>query len=272
MFVLAGASPGGLRGQQDVDELGNRSSSDPEAEIGEVHNETLGALSAWPPAAPTQDRWMWEFCSSKCQAAGYCCNDFKIGSNQMISCAQACMMRARGSSLEEMLSANAGGICRRNGRSGCVLRVRGNTYNFCGRCQDLTPSSMCIHGVASSAACDYGASLQPSPEDYCAFRCKAAGYCCNDYRVGSNQMISCAQSCMMRTLGTSWSRLSSWRRGLCARSGRSGCSLAVSGYTYGFCSACQDLTQDRKCRWGVESFRACDYGASLPPSRWGASV
>eukprot|EP00445_Apocalathium_hangoei_P048074 CAMPEP_0204000754 /NCGR_PEP_ID=MMETSP0360-20130528/15606_1 /ASSEMBLY_ACC=CAM_ASM_000342 /TAXON_ID=268821 /ORGANISM="Scrippsiella Hangoei, Strain SHTV-5" /LENGTH=52 /DNA_ID=CAMNT_0050942093 /DNA_START=14 /DNA_END=169 /DNA_ORIENTATION=- len=50
---------------------------------------------------PTEDQDE-QFCSSHCLAAGYCCNDYTVGSNQMISCAQACMMRARGSNYEEM--------------------------------------------------------------------------------------------------------------------------------------------------------------------------
>merc|ERR1711957_524744 len=32
----------------------------------------------------------------------------------------------------------------------------------------------------------------------CAAMCKAKGHCCNDYKVGSNQMVSCAQACEMR--------------------------------------------------------------------------
>merc|ERR1739844_71365 len=136
--------------------------SNPEAEeIGEVYNETLGALSAWPPAAPTHDRWMWEFCSSKCQAAGYCCNDYKIGSNQMISCAQACMMRTRGTSWADMATEKHW-ICNRNGGSGCSLWVKGHEYPFCSDCQDLTHNPQCKWGVQSPAACEYGALIPPS--------------------------------------------------------------------------------------------------------------
>merc|ERR1712066_724853 len=90
-----------------------------------------------------------------------------------------------------------------------------------------------------------------SPEDYCAFSCKAAGYCCNDYTVGSNQMISCAQACMMRTLGTSWADMATENHSLCARNGASGCSLQVGGRQYSFCSSCSDLTDSPQCKWGI---------------------
>lgn len=238
------------------------------SEVGEVHNETLGALVSGSVAFPSQDRWMWDFCSTKCQAAGYCCNDARIGSNQMISCAQACLMRARGSTREELASTEDG-HCKRNGGSGCSLSVRGHSYSFCSKCKDLTWNSKCSHGVPSPSACDYGASLVPTPDEYCSFRCKEAGYCCNDYKVGSNQMISCAQACMMRTLGTTWTQMASEKSGLCRRDGGSGCELTVGGRSYPFCSSCQDLTASPSCRHGVASQGACDFGASLPPSSWG---
>merc|ERR1719420_2694705 len=59
-----------------------------------------------------------------------------------------------------MLAAN-GGICNRNGQSGCSLTVNGASYGFCSSCSDLTGASQCSWGVASSAACDFGAGLSP---------------------------------------------------------------------------------------------------------------
>ena len=76
----------------------------------------------------------------------------------MISCAQACMMRASGQSTEAMLSAN-GGICDRCGNSGCSLIVLGEGYSFCQSCTVLQPH--CPHGVQSNAECDFGASVVP---------------------------------------------------------------------------------------------------------------
>lgn len=218
-----------------------------------------------------QEAWIESFCSSKCQAAGYCCNDYSIGSNQMISCTQACMMRSRGSSLDDMLTAR-GGFCKRNGGSGCSLSVNGHDYSFCSRCKDLTPSPKCAFGVASSDACDYGAMLAPTPEEYCSSACKAAGFCCNDFAVGSNQMISCSQACMMRVRGSSLADMLTASDGVCKRTGASGCSLSVNGHDYSFCSHCGDLTDSPKCSFGVASSDACDYGASLPPSSFGAKA
>merc|ERR1719148_479249 len=155
LFVVIGsaaASPG-LRGSEEELEVfaqaGEGAPVGAET-VGEVHNETLGALVSGSWAFPTQDRWMWDFCSAKCQAAGFCCNDARIGSNQMISCAQACMIRARGSTREELASTHDG-HCKRNGGSGCSLTVRGNSYHrysFCSTCRDLTWNSKCAHGVA----------------------------------------------------------------------------------------------------------------------------
>ncbi|CAE8623842.1 unnamed protein product, partial [Polarella glacialis] len=35
-------------------------------------------------------------CGISCKKKGYCCNDLWVGSNQLISCSQACLMKARG--------------------------------------------------------------------------------------------------------------------------------------------------------------------------------
>jgi len=113
------------------------------------------AAPAPPVTEPVDDE---SFCAAQCQAAGNCCNDPSIGSNQQISCAQACMMRASGQRMDAMLSAN-GGICNRNGNSGCSLEVQGQSYSFCQSCQDL--QEHCPHGVQSSDECDFGASLLP---------------------------------------------------------------------------------------------------------------
>lgn len=67
-------------------------------------------------------------------------------------------MRADGQRMDAMLSAN-GGICNRNGNSGCSLEVQGQSYSFCQSCQDL--QDHCPHGVQSSDECDFGASLLP---------------------------------------------------------------------------------------------------------------
>jgi len=106
------------------------------------------------PPAPVDDE---SFCAAQCQAAGHCCNDPSIGSNQQISCAQACMMRASGQRMDAMIG--IGGICNRQGNSGCSLEVQGQSYSFCQSCQDL--QDHCPHGVQSRDECDFGASLLP---------------------------------------------------------------------------------------------------------------
>merc|ERR1719272_2342552 len=348
------------------------SSNHPQCEFG-CGFWTLPPVTAPPVTEPVDDE---SFCAAQCQAAGNCCNDPSVGSNQQISCAQACMMRASGQRMDAMLSAN-GGICNRAGNSGCSLEVQGQSYSFCSSCQDL--QEHCPHGVQSSDECDFGASLLPpsavvdpvhmdlqvvcdvdacfarcesfyggsldtgdayycakgcapnsastsmnsayycnvnvqdrestclhnvdsgasefcssissnhpqcefgcgfwtlppvtappvtepvDDESFCAAQCQAAGNCCNDPSVGSNQQISCAQACMMRASGQRMDAMLSANGGICNRAGNSGCSLEVQGQSYSFCSSCQDLQEH--CPHGVQSSDECDFGASLlPPS------
>lgn len=240
------ASPGKVRG----------SSS------GEAQNATREARRLQSARGP--DAWMAEFCGRKCLEAGYCCNDYTVGSNQMVSCAQACMMRARGSTWAEMAT-TSNGLCNRHGGSGCNLTVNGHRYRFCSVCGDLSGTQKCHYGVANSSACDFGASLAPTPEEYCGLQCKAAGFCCNNVTAGSEKVISCTQACVMRALGTPWQDMASAYDGLCKHNGRGSCSLEVNGQRYDLCSTCNDITSTSQCRWGV----ACEYGALVPASSWG---
>ncbi|CAE8638429.1 unnamed protein product [Polarella glacialis] len=98
-------------------------------------------------------------CSEACQKDGYCCNDPWVGSNQLISCSQACLMKASGLAVSSCYQ-----LCARNGSSGCDLSVEGKSYNFCSLCADLTYSSKCTNGVASTQACDAGCALSPPTE------------------------------------------------------------------------------------------------------------
>mmetsp|Transcript_63450 Transcript_63450/g.127232 ORF Transcript_63450/g.127232 Transcript_63450/m.127232 type:complete len:196 (-) Transcript_63450:166-753(-) len=93
-------------------------------------------------------------CAEECQSRGFCCNDFKIGSNQMISCAQACMIRARGTTKHD-----CEGHCDRHEQSGCSETVGGHTYHLCQDCEDLTNEAKCHHGVQSPLACETGCSI-----------------------------------------------------------------------------------------------------------------
>lgn len=98
-------------------------------------------------------------------------------------------------------------------------------------------------------------------EEWCSSECRRRRFCCNDWTIGSNQHISCAQACMIRARGLGEGAC----RPHCARHGQSGCFEQIGGQTYGFCSSCQDLTSAPECKWGVASPRACEVGCGLDP-------
>jgi len=122
---------------------------------GTMYDEPLERLKSQVPAyceAPTPSPTQAvQDCHALCQAAGYCCNDPTKGSNQLVSCAQACMMRRAGLSETELLTT----VC---GQRACSTTVSGITYPHCDVCTDRTSDPKCAHGVPSSEACQYGAS------------------------------------------------------------------------------------------------------------------
>lgn len=108
------------------------------------------------------------FCADACGGAGFCCNDASIGSNQYISCAQACMMRARGAGNAE-LHTSSGGVCGQDRT--CSTTVGDHQYGHCGGCTDVVAT--CPHGVQNTDACDHGASLTPPGAPLEAMDCSA---------------------------------------------------------------------------------------------------
>ena len=100
-----------------------------------------------------------EQCKARCKAAGYCCNDPDIGSNQLLSCAQACMIRARGTAEGECKA-----VCHEQDVSrGCFREVNGHTYSMCQSCADLDDT--CPHGVQEhSHACHAGCAVAKERE------------------------------------------------------------------------------------------------------------
>ena len=88
-----------------------------------------------------------EFCAHTCGANGYCCNDATVGSNQFLSCAQACMARANGAAESECLTAV-------HAERACTRSVGGLDFTMCGSCSDVVPS--CPNGVQSTAAGAFG--------------------------------------------------------------------------------------------------------------------
>jgi len=113
-------------------------------------------------AQPNSDEYDWEpaacsaRCAADCKSQGFCCNDYKVGSDQMISCSQACMIRALG--LDQVSCTSH---CNRHGGSGCSKTINGKTFRFCSRCKDLTTSSKC-KPPASPTTCQAGCMMTPT--------------------------------------------------------------------------------------------------------------
>ena len=100
-----------------------------------------------------------EYCRKYCLSKRYGCNDFNIGSNQLLSCAQSCHMR----NVLNVTEAFCLSKCDRNMRSGCALVVKQHVYDLCGTCErqsfnrkpHLKEYRMykCDRGVCSRDAC-----------------------------------------------------------------------------------------------------------------------
>merc|ERR1719235_3076222 len=110
-----------------------------------------GSLSAMTePQAKT-------FCGDMCRAHGFCCNNPDVGSNQMFSCAQACMVRYYGASqatCDALITAQVGA---QPGSGGCSNSFQNHQFSFCSRCDDLSPS--CPRGVQGASAGHTGCAM-----------------------------------------------------------------------------------------------------------------
>ena len=105
-------------------------------------------------------------CKALCKEEGFCCNDPNVGSNQLLSCAQACMIRARGTDEEECKDTCSTQTASR----GCFREVNGHSYSMCQRCDDLDDS--CPHGVQEHQhACHAGCAVAKE-RDICDFQPK----------------------------------------------------------------------------------------------------
>ena len=93
-----------------------------------------------------------EWCAAECRTRGFCCNDHAAGSNQFLSCAQACMVRAGGHNAT---------ACREAVRAprACTRTVGVRAFTLCQTCADLDDS--CPHGVQSTDAGEVGCTLAP---------------------------------------------------------------------------------------------------------------
>lgn len=92
-----------------------------------------------------------ERCRENCRAREHCCSDTSIGSNQFVSCFQACQARAAG-----VDRSTCSASCEQT-RS-CRMTVGTETFNACQRCADLRPS--CPFGVPNRTACHDGCEYE----------------------------------------------------------------------------------------------------------------
>ena len=121
------------------------------------------------PTVVTDDGMLKEACFEECKAAGWCCNDPDIGSNQLLSCAQACMIRARGTDEYTCTQkCDAQHLSR-----GCWREVNGHWYSMCSSCNDLDDT--CPHGVQDANPCHDGCQMSPQTTDQ---QRVIAGQCC----------------------------------------------------------------------------------------------
>lgn len=78
---------------------------------------------------------------------GFCCNDPKVGSNKLLSCAQACAIRKSGVT-EENCKTN----CIKVGKDKkCDNKIKEESFSLCDKCTDL--KSNCPQGVQSVDEC-----------------------------------------------------------------------------------------------------------------------
>eukprot|EP00941_MAST-03F_sp_MAST-3F-sp1_P003132 g3132.t1 len=130
-------------------------------------------------------------CENQCKKKGFCCNDHTIGSNQLLSCAQACVIRIRGTDETTCLSV----VKDLKQNRGCSRRVNGKTYHFCQRCNDLNEveCSDSPHGVeekelAGETGCKIGRTENP------AMCCMALTASCLACKVGLTKDEFCARN------------------------------------------------------------------------------
>ena len=95
-------------------------------------------------------------CARNCKAKGYCCNDPNIGSNQFISCSQACKM-----SIENKLdNTTCKSKCKSQaGKRGCSYSDGKVKFSMCSSCKDLTNDPKCKWGTGKGESCPAGCDI-----------------------------------------------------------------------------------------------------------------
>jgi hypothetical protein len=69
-------------------------------------------------------------CATYCKTKKHCCNDWTLGSNQMVSCAQACEMRIRGVS-KQLCVQKVDQFAKKRGQGGCTLVFGKTRVSLC---------------------------------------------------------------------------------------------------------------------------------------------
>ena len=142
-----------------------------------VTDDETSTLALAVDAANVDDEDAKERCHDECQALEkYCCNDPDVGSNQLLSCAQACMIRTRGTDASTCTMA----CDDQDASRGCTRTVNGYSYSMCSSCDDLDDT--CPHGVQEGAgACQDGCVIEPLQTTQTV---PIAGQCCAHSTVG----------------------------------------------------------------------------------------
>merc|ERR1719269_363688 len=211
-------------------------------------------------------------CGSRCLESSFCCNNPDIGSNQMFSCSQACMVRYYGASEQQCLDL----VNTQVQSKGCSRSFGSHSFKFCSECADLTDqcpfgSMSLVNGVPSGEPAQKGCSMDPMTEaeakKLCGSRCLGSNFCCNNPDIGSNQMFFCSQACMVRYYGASEQQCQDLVK---TQYESRGCSRSFGAHSFKFCSECADLTD--QCPFGsmslvngVPSGEPAQKGCSMVP-------
>merc|ERR1719247_2595274 len=92
----------------------------------------------------------------------------------------------------------------------------------------------------------------------CGSLCLESNFCCNNPDIGSNQLFSCSQACMVRYYGASEQECLNLVN---TQTQTRGCSRSFGAHSFSFCFACADLTD--QCPWGVQSGDASQKGCTM---------
>ena len=130
-------------------------------------------------------------CAALCADEGHCCQDHQVGSNQLISCAQACHIREQGTD-----QARCRELCDERAEArGCSTTVNGITYGHCESCDDRHEA--CPHGVQDVSSCHRGCELAGGSACRQSYTADVESSQCTEYWVvDADSIESCASQCL----------------------------------------------------------------------------